>query len=174
MVKGDSSPEKRMIRTYSTAMARSTQTLGASQVRSDLVYRSISHIERHYPGFRDWYFGKVVPGLRDGSRAVFAHSVGSRLAGIAIAKRGEEQKLCTLWVHPSVRSSGVGTSLAQKAFDWLENDKPLFTIPLDKYPEFEGLLDRWQFTEAGRVKDQYRPNSTECVFNRALSSASLL
>jgi hypothetical protein len=136
---------------------------------ADRIFDSIAHLEFDYPGFDAWFHGKVVPGIRDGSRNLFVESSAGRLAGIAIAKRtSSEQKLCTLWVAREARNSGVAASLAAKAFDWLGTTKPLFTVPDVRIGQFAGLLRRWDFVETQVVEDMYRSASRELVFNGTL------
>lgn len=123
-------------------------------------------VTRLYPDFEDWFFGKVVPGMRSGERCVMTSVIDSVLAGVAICKRTEtERKLCTFWVSPHVRGRGVAAELAGEAFDWLGTAKPLFTVPEERYAEFGGLLRSWSFSKPVRYGELYRPNRLEYVFN---------
>jgi hypothetical protein len=137
------------------------------------AFDSIRQLEFVYPGFDAWFHGKVVPGLRDGSRKLFVESAAGRMAGLAIAKRtSSERKLCTLWVAPETRNTGVAARLADEAFDWLGTAKPLFTVPDVRMKEFAGLLNRWEFVETQVVEDIYRQTSREFVFNGLLRPLS--
>jgi hypothetical protein len=137
------------------------------------VFDSTAHLEAVYPGFNAWFEGKVVAGLRDGSRRLFVESAGGQLTGVAIAKRTtSERKLCTLWVAPKTRNEGVAAHLANEVFDWLGTTKPLFTVPDIRIKEFASLLSRWGFVESQVVQDLYRPASQEFVFNGLLRRLS--
>lgn len=124
------------------------------------IFDSVKQLECVYPGFDAWFHGKVIPGLRDGSRKLFVESAAGRVAGVAIAKRtSSEQKLCTLWVAPETRNDGLAARLADEAFDWLETTKPLFTVPDVRIKEFARLLNCWDFVETQVVEDMYRRTS---------------
>ncbi|MBL1258623.1 hypothetical protein [Methylocystis sp. Sn-Cys] len=134
----------------------------------DAIFGALKELERTYPGFGEWYFGKVVPGVYAGERLLLAHVSGATISGVAIAKRGTEQKLCTLWVHPDARLSRVGTELAEEAFEWMGNSKPLFTVPEERLHEFKGLLRRWSFGPGLSVCGYYGQGRVEHVFNGTL------
>ncbi|MDX8469375.1 hypothetical protein RFM41_32175 [Mesorhizobium sp. VK25A] len=123
-------------------------------------------VHQFYPNFQPWFFGKVVPGLHTGERHIVTTYVEGTLAGVAICKRAEtERKLCTLWVAPALRERGVAKSLARCAFDWLESDRPLFTVPEERIAEFAGLLRVWGFSPPQVYPSLYRWNRAEYVFN---------
>ena len=144
----------------------STEMLGVQQ-----VFEALSCVHGVYPGFREWLFGKVVA-ASSGERAIFVETSGSRMLGIAIAKRSiSERKLCTLWVQHDARAGGVASSLANAAFDWLGTNRPLFSVPEERISEFRGLLRSWEFVESQSLSGYYRPNKTEFVFNGVLQTA---
>jgi hypothetical protein len=137
------------------------------------VFASIAHLEASYPGFEAWLHAKVFPGIRNGTRRVRAVVTDGDVRAVSIAKRdNQEKKLCTLWVAPSARTSGIGSSLAKEAFGWLGTDNPLFTVPDDRLPEFRPLLSRWGFNLIQVVDGAYRPGSQEFVFNGVLRHVS--
>lgn len=122
-----------------------------------------------YPKFDDWFWTKVVRGLRTGERRIFTHVAGGNLEGVAICKRTDsERKLCTLWVAPHVRGRGVAAELARDAFAWLGTRHPVFTVPEERLSEFRGLLSGWSFSEPVAYEGFYRPERTEYVFNGTL------
>jgi hypothetical protein len=132
------------------------------------LWSEVSHLERQYPGFRSWYFGKVVPGIITGHRCVLTRRHAGRLVGLAIAKRGEENKLCTLWVDPRLRGLGIANGLADEVFDWMGSHHPLFTVPEEHLCNFSGLLNRWAFVQTQIISSYYRPGKQEFVFNGTL------
>lgn len=126
-----------------------------------------------YPDFSNWFWSKVVRGLRTGERRIFTSIVDGELAGVAICKRAEiENKLCTLWVSPRARGRGVAAQLANDAFVWLGTRQPLFTVPEERLPEFGGLLRGWSFSGPVAHKELYRPKRTEYVFNSCMVKIS--
>src|SRR5690606_5518850 len=115
----------------------------ADRVHSTLEAAGVGAL---YPGFREWFWGKVVPGIATGERFCTGAIVNERLVGIAIGKRTTaESKLCTLWTSPEVRGNRVATRLARDAFQRLETDRPLFTVQEERIAEFDGLLQGWKF-----------------------------
>jgi hypothetical protein len=142
-------------------------------VDGDAAYLRLQHLEEIYPGFREWYYGKVIPGVDAGERRLIPYAPEGEIMGIAIAKRGPEAKLCTLWVDPDVRLSRAGASLAERAFEWIGTTKPLFTVPAERLPEFRGLLRQWDFGAGQTVRGYYGRDRVEYVFNGALTPTVL-
>lgn len=123
-----------------------------------------------YPDFRDWFFGKVVPGLHNGERRIFRSVADGKLVGVAICKRTHaERKLSTLWVRHGSRNRGISAELARDAFGWLGTRRPLFTVPEERMSEFGGLVRAWSFPEAVTHYDLYRSGRIEYVFNGPIS-----
>ena len=133
-----------------------------------LLWEEITHLERQYPHFRAWYFEKVIPGIDRGDRCVLTTILKDRLVGLAIAKRGDEKKLCTLWVDSNVRRLGIASDLADRALDWIGTEQPLFTVPEEHLQKFSSLLNRWRFTQTAKLFGYYRAQKVEYVFNGKL------
>jgi hypothetical protein len=139
------------------------------QLKPSDIWQRLSHLENRYPNFRSWYYNKVIPDVFEGKRFLLGCVAGDNLLGIAIAKRGEEQKLCTLWVTPGARTTGVANILAQRTFEWLGTSRPLFTVPEEQLSFFHGLLRRWDFNQTERIAGYYRQEKIEHVFNGHLT-----
>jgi hypothetical protein len=119
-----------------------------------------------YPGFEEWFAGKVIPGIRNGERRIMTSTAGGKLSGIAICKRSHtERKLCTLWVSPHARGRGIAAELSSAAFTWLGTTKPVFTVPEERLPEFRKLLCAWSFYNHFECLGLYRARKVEHVFN---------
>jgi hypothetical protein len=132
----------------------------------DRLFASIAHLETFYPQFRPWFWGKVVPGLGNGSRRILPVHTGETLVGIAILKRiPEERKICTLWVAPSSRKIGVGRRLLIDSLAWLDCDKPLITVCQERLNELQPLLRKFGFSLEQVSDSYYRPGRREYVFN---------
>ncbi|MFZ3179566.1 MAG: GNAT family N-acetyltransferase, partial [Methylocystis silviterrae] len=117
-------------------------------------------------GFDWWFRNKVATGLRSGERKIFFETRECRVAGIAIAKREmQERKLCTLYVLPEFRNTGVASELAAEAFEWLGTEKPLFSVPEERIYEFRTLIRMWDFHQTNRILGAYREGKVEYVFN---------
>lgn len=136
----------------------------------DLLQR-IQELESVYPGFRDWYLSKVVPGVADGTRRVFAEISDLGISGVAIAKRGGgELKLCTLW-KDSNSDGGTAVALARSAMEWLGTERPSFTVPADRIHRLRPVLNHFGIDGGIAVGSLYRDGVGEFLFNaREMSS----
>lgn len=140
-------------------------------MRDVLAALRAAGVESFYPDFRNWLADKVLPGLVTGERFCLGAMNDGTLVGIAIGKvSGPERKLSTLWVEEGSRRAGFGESLAQAAFERLGTPTPLFTVPEEILPDFEGALRRWGFRLSAIRQDAYRPGAREYHFNGLASS----
>lgn len=149
------------------------QNRSRSEVTSDqiidLIYPSIAQLDRFYPQFSTWFCSKAVASNGAEERAFFVSRNGKKLGGVAIAKRSPyERKLCTLWVAPERRTSGVASDLAEQAFLWLGTQRPLFTVPEEVMGDFSSLLNAWRFDQYRLLNGYYRSGMREFVFNGPL------
>ncbi|MER9107680.1 hypothetical protein NKH95_27610 [Mesorhizobium sp. M0848] len=129
------------------------------------ILTALSSVNSFYPGFSQWFRGRVIGEIDGPARRIFVSRDQCSINGVAIAKRGAEAKLCTLWVSPIGRHSGVARSLASDVFDWIGTEKPLFTVPEERLDEFRGLLRLWDFGQPQRMLGYYRPGKIEYIFN---------
>jgi hypothetical protein len=136
----------------------------------DAVFEALQEPAAIYPGFRPWFYGSAVAGVETGERKMFvAFARDWEIGGVVIAKRSSvERKLCTVWVRPELRNSGVAAELATDALDWLGTEKPLFTVTEDRVSQFGGLLRAWGFGQPQRIANAYRDSAAELVFNGSL------
>lgn len=131
------------------------------------VYEAVQHLSCFYPGFHNWFWATVVPGIVDGSRHINAvRKDDGQVVATAISKKtAEERKLCTLWVEEKERGFGQGVRLTQMACDWLGTAKPRATVGEENYENLLPLAKRfgWQMTDC-RVS-LYRDGRREYEFN---------
>lgn len=141
-----------------------TRTHGRFDCASDLA-AVIDGLQIFYPNIQAWFASKVIPGLADGSRAIFERR-GSSLDGFVIAKRTHhERKICTLWVAPSARRQGLASDLLAEASEWLGTSFPLITVCEEKLPLLQGLFSAHGYICTGHHDGLYRSNRREFVFN---------
>ena len=161
--------------TYSLSFVRHYSTVtpaGRGSPCAKDLYRTLTPISLYYPGFCDWYDSKVVSSTPQNERAIFTYRDGADIAAVAIAKRNrEERKLCTLWVAPRYRCRGLGANLVNEACLWLNTSSPLMTVPGELVGEFRGLFAALAFDQFTVVRNYYRPNSLEYVFNGHLAES---
>lgn len=140
------------------------------QHRADIdpvrVFYEIAELERVYPGFRSWYFEKVVPGIETGHRLLLADVTDQGVAGVVIAKRtADELKLCSVWRSRFLGSSMTSSMLVRSAMDWLGTDRPVFTIPSDRISRLKPLMNEIGASEGRVLGDLYRRGIDELLFN---------
>jgi len=159
-----------MLRSFSPAAVPPS---AKPQVADDIdrVWGALSGLETIYPRFGVWFRIRVVDGLEAGTRRLFLSSCGDRLSAVVIAKRDDlERKLCTIWVDPDHRGSGLATRLIDEASDWLEETHPLLTVPQERIAEFLPLVRSRDFALTQALRSYYREDAIEYVFNGRLRS----
>lgn len=135
------------------------------------VWPTLAPLKATYPGFSNWYWSKVVPGILRGTRAILRQGSLNAPLGLAIVKRDSaENKICTLWVSEVGRGRGLGRELLEEAIDWIGDDHPLFTVPAHRYEEFQPLMERFRFQETQRLNSLYRPGVVEHIYNGQISA----
>ncbi len=139
----------------------------------------------YYPEFDVWYNSKIVGHIgldrvlicatinaSDNDRVTLFRnalpSLGSAkiVVGIAILKNTlAEKKICTLRVNEAFRGKGIGSCLIEQAFEELETDKPLMTVPEETLGQFGNLLRRYDFRCNEESVGMYRHGFAEYLFN---------
>jgi GNAT superfamily N-acetyltransferase len=127
-------------------------------------------LSEDYPGIAAWFVGKVVPGLRHGTRFLLPVEREDRLVGLGIAKREDgERKICTVRVDPSYAGRGIGVRLFDGLLRWLDDDRPHLTVSSRKLPQFERIFDHYGFDMTSAHEGLYLPHAVELGFNGSLS-----
>jgi GNAT superfamily N-acetyltransferase len=144
----------------------------------DKLYNYLRDLAESYPQFESWFYNVVIPevGIKNGEREIIivvSEIEGLTqviLTGIAILKNKEqEKKICTFRVHEDFRDYGIGSELFEKCFEFLKTRKPIITISSDRKDMFENHIKKYGFNETQILKDYYKENSIEYVFNGYLS-----
>jgi GNAT superfamily N-acetyltransferase len=150
--------------TSGPAVATSDKMIGLEQ-----AYDAIAWLESEYPGFCDWYWDRVVPGLAKGERRLTAVERGDRVVGVGISKRtSSERKMCTIWVDADFEGSGLGVRLMRDSMRWLGTDKPLATVSQSRMPGFAKIMAGLGYELTQVLPDYYVQGQSEFVFNGAL------
>lgn len=96
------------------------------------------------------------------------------MAGVAILKSAKnEKKICTLRVAGPFQRQGIGRTLMELSFDWLQDDKPLITMHKSKQHEFAPLLDYYGFVLEQTQRNYYHVFNTELSYNGVLPPKKL-
>lgn len=123
-------------------------------------------VKNDYPDYRNWYQTIQVPGIYDGTRNIIIAHIKDRIVGfVSLKKTADEKKICTFYVEKSFRRNQIGSLLATKAVDYLEEEKPLITIPMDKLHEFTRIAEKYGW-EISEIKENlYRTTTPEVIVN---------
>ena len=114
-------------------------------------------VKDDYPDYRTWYQTIQIPGIYNGTRNIIIAHIKERIVGfISLKKTSEEKKICTFYVEKNFRRNKIGMLLAAKAVEYLEEDKPLITIPLDKLNEFAHIAAKYDWQISDIKENLYR------------------
>lgn len=137
---------------------------GKSQVESFLR-------ELAYPNIDIWY-KKVIAEINNypKSREMFICLSNEEnllsISGLMILKNTcDEKKICTLRVKENYQQKGIGSELIQKAFDFLDIEKPLITVPEESEKVFARIFNKYGFEKKDEIPDLYRKNKIEHIYN---------
>lgn len=122
-----------------------------------------------YPEYAEWFIKKHVPGIYDGTRNTIIAVHNNKIVGVSNIKTSEN-KLCTLYFNPKYRRHRLGNKLVEESLNYLQNSKPLITMPSSYLPQFKNIIKRydWQLTDC--IDDCYIKDTSELIFNGELSS----
>lgn len=131
-------------------------------------------VKDDYPDYRTWYQTIQIPGIYNGTRNIIIAHIKDRIVGfISLKKTSEEKKICTFYVEKNFRRNKIGMLLAAKAVEYLEEDKPLITIPLDKLNEFAHIAAKYDWQISDIKENLYRLNNPEVIVNGELKQENL-
>lgn len=137
------------------------------------IFELIKPIQDFYPNYEKWYREKFIPGLKKKERLYIVAYDDKKniLSGCALLKKTrEENKLCTLFVHPNYRSQGLGKKLMQQALNAF-GKLPLLTISSKNFSKYQPLLKHFGFHWSASKKNVYQENDIELYFNEPKSDA---
>ena len=123
-------------------------------------------VKQDYPDYRSWFLNTQIPWLYDNTRNIIIAHINDKIVGfVSLKKTSTEKKICTFYVEKSFRRNKIGTILVEKAIDYLEESRPLITIPMNKLNEFIkiGNYYNWEITD---IKENlYRTSTPEVIVN---------
>lgn len=131
-------------------------------------------VKDDYPDYRQWFQTVQIPGIYDGTRNIIVAHINDKIVGFVSLKKTDEKKICTFYVEKNYRKNKIGALLAEKAINYLEEEKPLITIPMDKLHEFIKIAYKynWEVTE---IKENlYRTTTPEVIVNGSISTTQTI
>lgn len=140
-----------------------------------VILKYLTDLSGFYPEFNSWLYNKMIPGIVSGERSILLEHRRGTLSGLAILKNSEfEQKLCCLRVLPEFQGSGVGLRLFERAFELLNNDRPLLSVAEEQIPVFQKLFNYYGFELEKKYTGYYRPLKDELSFNGLIEPEPLV
>ena len=138
----------------------------------DILLLSL-HVKSDYPDYKQWYQTTQIPGIYDGSRNIIIAHIKNKIVGfVSLKKTPEEKKICTFYVEKNFRRHAIGSILATKAVEYLEEEKPLITIPMDKLHEFTKIAKKYNW-EVSEIKENlYRTTTPEVIVNGIITDTN--
>lgn len=119
-----------------------------------------------YPAIESWFFDRVVPGLRNGSRKMIEIERHGRLVALGIGKMDtRESKICTVRVAPEYHGRGMGVRVFDGLMSWMGDGRPHATVSEEKLPNFERLFDHYGYVLTSTHSGRYRLGKVEYLFN---------
>ena len=129
-------------------------------------------VKDDYPDYRQWFQTVQIPGIYNGTRNIIIAHLNDKIVGFVSLKKTEEKKICTFYVEKNFRRNKIGALLAEKAISYLEEEKPLITIPMDKLHEFTKIAVKYNW-EVSEIKENlYRATTPEVIVNGTIDLKS--
>ena len=139
---------------------------GNSIIELHQAFKQIENLSNSYPGFYDWYWNKVTPGINSGTNELIMGLFKNELVGISIIKKGEEKKLCALRVNDKFKNRGYGLHMLDESLKRLGIDKPLCSVSEDMINDYSRIfVNRYDFDLSHVYKGLYRKGKLEYEFN---------
>lgn len=127
-------------------------------------------VKQDYDNYKEWYLNTQVPGIYDHTRnIIIAHSNNNILGFVSLKKTPQEKKICTFYVEKMFRKNKIGTILVEKAINYLEEERPLITIPMNKLQEFTKIGEKYNWEITDIKENLYRTTYPEVIVNNELS-----
>lgn len=123
-------------------------------------------VKDDYPDYKNWFQQVQVPGIYDRTRNIIIAHINDKIVGfVSLKKTPTEKKICTFYVEKNFRKNHIGQLLVTKAVDYLEETKPLITIPMDKLNEFTKIANRYDWKITDIKENLYRTTTPEVIVN---------
>lgn len=173
---------------YSNLTAENLDTIPQSLSLKFFDDNYISHIDEQikcfladlpYPNIDAW-LNKVIneinhhPENREMFICLSNDGESPSILGMTILKKTHcEKKICTLKVGEGYQRKGIGSALILEAFDFLETDKPLITVPEEYENMFSKILNKFEFKKTDEIHGLYRGNKIEYIYNGHLDDVNI-
>jgi len=134
------------------------------------AFNILLHISELYPGFNEWYWDKVVPGIINGQDKMIIAENRGELVGISIIKKGEEDKLRALRITEKYQKKGYGLYLIDQSLKELDNPRPVVSVAEEMINQYSRIfINRYGFDISHVYNSLYRKGKLEYEFNGVAS-----
>lgn len=131
-------------------------------------------VKDDYPDYRQWFQTVQIPGIYDETRNIIVAHINDKIVGFVSLKKTDEKKICTFYVEKNYRKNKIGALLAEKAINYLEEEKPLITIPMDKLHEFIKIASKYNWKVTEIKENLYRTTTPEVIVNGSISTTQTI
>lgn len=110
------------------------------------IYLATDYNHEQYPNYDKWFYSKAIPRVITKEGEIIFYLDGYMLAGLTILKDLDEKKICTFLILEEYRKKGYSKKLLEEAYQYLETDTPVITIPTKRLDEFSKIIaaSNWQ------------------------------
>lgn len=130
------------------------------------LIQDIEALEYLYPNIKSWYKNIFAQGLKNNEREViFVREKSGAFAGFSLLKNTfDEKKICTFFILPEFRESGIGKKMLPIAMDLIGGKNVGITVSESVNSSLEPLLLKNSFTLDSEESGLYLPNSKELLY----------
>ena len=121
-------------------------------------------ISNYYPDYNEWFQERMIPGIIDHTREIICITDEEIIGFISLKK--EEKKICTIFVDKKYRRQGFGTILVDKGIEYLEEEKPLITIPISLQEEYSEIIRNHNWSITGTDGEELIVNGRNKVYSK--------
>jgi hypothetical protein len=130
------------------------------------VFNIIEPISKYYPGFKNLYGDKVIPGVIVNNDEIILAEQKNELVGVSIIKKFGEKKLRALRIIPKYQQTGKGLYLIDESLKRLNEDKPIVSVSEEIINDFSRIfINRYDFDISYVYNGLYRKGKLEYEFN---------
>lgn len=132
----------------------------------NLLRQDINYLSYLYPQINLWYWKTFAQGLYKNERNVLVvRDLDGEFAGFSLLKNTEfEKKVCTFYILPEFRESGIGKKFLPLAIDVIGGKNVGITASKLVYPTLDPLLLDNNFVLVEKKEGLYKPENTEHIY----------
>lgn len=131
-----------------------------------LLNQDIDSLSYLYPEIKSWYWNTFAKGFAFHKREIIvARDNFGNLAGFSLLKNcSSEKKICTFFILPEFRESGLGKKLLPVCIDTIGNKQVGITVSETINSSLNSLLLKNNFEIENIESGLYLPNSKEIFY----------